>query len=462
MPTRREVMVGAVGLAGAGFAGGIFAAAPARSAVPTLTIQPARARIVEEVTEALVSTRPDGPPPVIRLKQNESYTVDVVNGHGAPTAMHWHGLRVPHAMDGVPYLTQPPIRAGERFRYTFSSEDAGTYWYHPHCLTMDQMARGLTGVLIVDEAEDPGFDADISLNLRDFRLDGDGQFMDLWTARGAARGGTLGNVMTANWATTAEHTAPSGGLARVRIAATDVTRIYRLWFDGAPGQIIAMDGHPLRTPVPWPSEGAPLLLSPGQRVDLAVLMPAEEGSAFTVKARAPGSPRTLAAVRAEGANVGRTLSDFVELPANPVPEPDLENAQLEEFVFGWSPQDAAPRYGLCGTLGYTFWSINREPYQGDAAEDLTPLAVLKLGQSYVLRLRNESPNAHPVHLHGLTFRPIRSNKREVLGNWTDTALLGRGETLDVAVLASNPGDWAFHCHIIEHQKTGLAGVIRVE
>ncbi|MFD2855519.1 multicopper oxidase domain-containing protein [Seohaeicola zhoushanensis] len=79
----------------------------------------------------------------------------------------------------------------------------------------------------------------------------------------------------------------------------------------------------------------------------------------------------------------------------------------------------------------------------------------------ILRLRNESPNDHPIHLHGLAFKVIRSNRREVSSHWTDTALLLEKEVLDIAFVADNPGDWAFHCHVIEHQKTGLAGYIRI-
>ena len=90
-----------------------------------------------------------------------------------------------------------------------------------------------------------------------------------------------------------------------------------------------------------------------------------------------------------------------------------------------------------------------------------PLAVLERGKSYVLRLRNESPNLHPIHLHGLVFLPIRSNRRALPALLTDTALLLKGEVIDIALVADNPGDWAFHCHVIEHQKTGLAGYIRV-
>ena len=94
-------------------------------------------------------------------------------------------------------------------------------------------------------------------------------------------------------------------------------------------------------------------------------------------------------------------------------------------------------------------------------KNVGPVADLKLGKSYVLRLRNDSPNMHPIHLHGLAFLPIRSNKRRLARNWTDTILLLKNETIDIALKADNPGDWALHCHVIEHQKTGLAGYLRV-
>ena len=125
-------------------------------------------------------------------------------------------------------------------------------------------------------------------------------------------------------------------------------------------------------------------------------------------------------------------------------------------------QGDAPLPSICGSLGYTFWSINRVAWQGDVPSPIEPLAVLKQGRSYILRFRNESPNAHPIHLHGHSFRLLRSNKRPLPPLVTDTVLLLKEETLEVALIADNPGNWAFHCHVIEHQKTGLTGYIRVE
>ena len=440
---------------------GISIATTAAAEPLRLRIQKARYTINGAVTQDMVSLSQDQPPPVLRMKQHEPFVVHVTNDLEDYTAMHWHGIRVPNKMDGVPYLTQWPIARKETWRYAFTPEDAGTYWYHPHCMTMEQMARGLTGVLIVEERESVGFDTETIVNLRDFRLGEDSQFIKFFSPRMSARSGTLGTIMTANWKQNPVYEHQTGALVRLRLVATDVTRIYKLFATGEHGKVIAIDGHPVRDTVAWPTDVAPHIMGPGQRIELAIKMPDREGAEVVITHQSGQAPRPLVTLRSVGAPLKRNLKDLHTLPANPVPEPDLKSAEVVEFVFGWTPQSMKPNNGYCGSLGYTFWSIDRKPWPGDAADGTKPLAELKLGRSYILRLRNESPNAHPIHLHGLTFRPIRSNQRNLPSNWTDTALLQKNETIDIALVASNPGDWAFHCHVIEHQKTGLAGFIRV-
>ncbi|MEM9356994.1 MAG: multicopper oxidase family protein, partial [Pseudomonadota bacterium] len=284
---------GATAVATLGGAWAVTAAAPHPTPVQ-LKIQNARYRLRNNATDGMVSLSPNTPPPVLRLKQGIRFAADVVNTLPDATAMHWHGIRLPNKMDGVPYLTQWPIMQGETWRYEFTSQDAGTYWYHPHCMTMEQMARGLTGILIVEERDDPGFDGETALNLRDFRLGDDDQFAKLYSARRAARGGTLGNVMTANWEQNPVYTHSAGSLVRLRLAATDTTRIYQLTVDGAEGRVIAMDGHPIRESVSWPTEQQPLVLGPGQRADIAVVMPAQEGRDVVIAHRGGGRVRALA------------------------------------------------------------------------------------------------------------------------------------------------------------------------
>ncbi|MEM8775793.1 MAG: multicopper oxidase family protein [Pseudomonadota bacterium] len=458
--TRRQA-IGSVGAAAAslGLAG---LSLRARASAPLeFTSRETSFAFGERVTRGLVSLRDGAPPPVIRLKQGEEALINFTNGLEEYTTMHWHGIRLPNAMDGVPYLTQFPIAQGETYAYNYTPPDGGTFWYHPHCMTMRQMAEGLTGVLIVDEADDPGFDLDLPLNLKDFRIGEDGQLLDYFTPRGAARGGTLGNLLTTNWQMEPVYDVPAGGLVRLRFVVTGTARTYRLAFPEIPGRIIAWDGHPVEQEIAWPTLREPLFVAAGQRVDVALRVPDEEGVELSFVNAFGGIPPELVRLRVVGATLGRDLAELKPLPRNPVAEPDLAQAELRELIFGWAPEEAVPDNGLCGTLGYTFWSIDRKPWPGDAVEDVGPVADLKRGKSYVLRLRNESPNLHPIHLHGLVFKPIQSNQRVLPKNWTDTILLQKNETMDIAFVADNLGDWAFHCHVIEHQKTGLAGYIRV-
>lgn len=91
------------------------------------------------------------PGPVVRLPQGEPARIVVENRLDEDTTVHWRGIRLPNAMDGVPGLTQPPIKPGETFVYEFTPPDAGTFWYHPHSNSLHQLGRGLAGALIVEE-----------------------------------------------------------------------------------------------------------------------------------------------------------------------------------------------------------------------------------------------------------------------------------------------------------------------
>lgn len=213
--------------------------------------------------------------------------------------------------------------------------------------------------------------------------------------------------------------------------------------------------------MPWPTPEEPILVAPGQRLDVALRMPDKKGDEIVVTYRSLKRTRKLATLRATGSSLGRSLDELKPLPPNNVPDFDPKGLDVVEMVFGWSPDGLKPNNGFCGSFGYTFWSIDRNPWPGDAAKGIAPVAELKLGKAYVLRLRNSSPNRHPIHLHGQVIRPSRSNKRELPSNWTDTIVLDKEETIDIGLVADNPGDWAFHCHVIEHQKSGLAGFIRV-
>jgi len=401
-------------------------------------------------------TSHDPSPPILRTKRGKAFKARLINRLDEPTTIHWHGIRLPNAQDGVPFVTQPYVYTGDHFDYAFSPPDAGTFWYHPHCNTLTQMGRGLAGVLVVEDERDPVFDREVVLNLRDFRLGGDGQFIEQFKPRDAAKTGTFGTLRTANWQPEPIYDVPAGGLVRVRILAADVTRIYNLRLNGAEAQIIAIDGHPV--PQRLPLDMA--VVSPGQRLDLAVRVAASEGVEMVLEDIRPSTPKVVARLRAVGTSLKRNLGDLGPLAENAGVDADLSNATQIPLLLSATAETAA-RDSICGTLGYSFWAINKVPYPGDTPDPTAPIAELKLGQTYLLNVENVTPHAHPIHLHGMNFKAISSNKRDVQPLVSDTYLVLPDEKVQLALVADNPGDWVFHCHIIEHQKTGMTGYFRV-
>ena len=108
-------------------------------------------------------------------------------------------MRVPNNMDGVPHLTQTPIASGSTFTYEFDAIDAGTFWYHPHQRSFEQVGRGLYGPLIVEENEPIRVDRDVTWVLDDWRLTADGQISnDFGNTHDLSHNGRVGNTVTIN------------------------------------------------------------------------------------------------------------------------------------------------------------------------------------------------------------------------------------------------------------------------
>lgn len=463
MLKRRTFLQGSAALGGAFALGaGVAARAGASHDPQVLTAQFADATIASNsvtpkiMTYGLGEAPHAGMPPVLRMRKGEAYAARLVNRLDEPTTVHWHGLRIANAMDGVPDITQPYVYPGDSFDYVFTPPDAGTFWYHPHCNTLTQIGRGLAGVIVVENPHDPVFDAEIVLNLRDWRLGTGGKFIDPFKPRDAARGGTYGTVRTTNWQREPVFEAPAGGLVRVRMAATDVTRIYTVALEGAPAKVVALDGNPVEHPFPLDR----LDVGPGQRLDIVIRMPESEGQSATLGNYRGSQPWTIATFRAVGASLKRDLRDIAPLPANPITEADLSIAKRIPIELTSTAEHKAT-FSICGSLGYTFWAINKVPWPGDTPDPIAPIEELKLGGSYIFQISNRTPHAHPVHLHGLSFRILNSNKRSFLPPPTDTILMMPDEQAEVALVADNPGDWVIHCHIIEHQKTGMTGYFKV-
>ncbi|MEW6449112.1 MAG: multicopper oxidase family protein [Pseudomonadota bacterium] len=417
------------------------------------------------------------PGPEIRVRQGDRLRVRVENRLPQETTVHWHGVRVPNAMDGVPHLTQPPIAPGSSFVYEFDCRDAGTFWYHPHTRSFEQVERGLAGALIVEEAKPITVDRDLVWVLDDWRLKPDAQISDdFGNMMDVSHAGRLGNTVTINGRVPERFAVRSGERIRLRLINAANARIFGLEFEGHKPLIVALDGQPID---PHTAEQGRIVLGPAQRADLVLDCVAPPGKTFSVFDRfyRQQQYRLIDLAYDDGAALRPSALDMpTRLSANPLSEPDLQSAMRHAIEFGGGMMDPKMmRQRSQGEGGRTgmmngmidrmrhgmIWNINGVSVPGEDHAH-APLLALERGKSYVFDMLNDTAWWHPMHLHGHTFRVLsRKGQPTARREWLDTVLMAPGERVEIAFVADNLGDWMFHCHILEHQQGGMMGTVRV-
>lgn len=408
------------------------------------------------------------PGPELRVRQGDRLRVTVRNDLPEDTTVHWHGVRLPNAMDGVPHVTQPPIARGSSFVYEFDCVDAGTFWYHPHLRGDSQVGRGLAGALIVEEKEPPAVDRDVTWLLGDWRLNKDASITnDFGQMHDVAHAGRIGNTVTVNGQLRESFAVRAGERIRLRLINAANARIFGLEFEGHAPQIIALDGQPV---APHAPEGGRVVLGPAMRADVIVDFSGKPGGRFRVMdtfyprfefrlldlAYSTELPLAPPQVRGE-----------VRLADNPLSEPDIQAAERHEVMLSGGMMGNLRSAMLDGREADATtlvqhglaWAINGVAVKDHAHK---PMLTLRRNRSYVLNLINDTAWPHPMHLHGHAFRVIaRNGKPTALREWRDTVLLQARERADIAFVADNPGDWMLHCHILEHQLGGMMNLVRV-
>lgn len=385
------------------------------------------------------------PGPEIRLRQGDRLRARLVNRLAQETTIHWHGIRLPNAMDGVPHLTQPPVPPGGEFVYDFEVPDAGTFWYHPHASSAEQVGRGLFGALIVEERTPPAFDRDVVWVLSDLRLDRQAQVAPDFNAPfDASHAGRLGNTVLVNGRLPESFALDAGERIRLRLVNAASARIFRLNFAGHSPRVIAFDGHPAAQHL----VSGGLTLGPGMRADLLLEASGESGRRYLVTDDffLPRAYRLVELAYTDRRAPAPVLP-APQLPPNPLAEPDLARAERLQLVLAGGAMRPRQPQGL--------WSINGRSPSGHAHQ---PMFHLKRGRSYVFEVHNDTAWHHPFHLHGVAFRALSAPHQP----WRDTALVDPGARAQFAFVADNPGDWMIHCHILQHQEAGMMAVMRIE
>lgn len=387
------------------------------------------------------------PGPLIKAKVGDTVIVHFKNSLLEATTIHWHGLRVPNQMDGVPGVTQPPIPAGGEFRYEFVVNDAGTYWYHPHVNSAAQVGWGMYGPIVVEDPSDSEvFGDELVMVISDMSLDEAGVFLP--TDNGGDFGdlfGREGTTILVNGKVMPTLKVRQGKQQRWRIINASRTRYVPI---GLRGHIMTRIG------------GDNGLAGRSEKAPRFVLTPAERGDFVFTPINEPGTALMRLGSVNRGFGTERRPEDLmyvetVDLPAVEPEEIPLELRTIEPIDLSGPviEKDLEMTIGMSDGIRNVVMGFNSIPYW-----NMEPL-VARVGETHVWTLSNNSGFNHPFHLHGYFFQVL---DEERVPEWKDTVDVPDGGTVKIAVyFEGRPGMWMYHCHILDHAKVGMMGQLWV-
>ena len=415
--------------------------------------------------------------PVIRIRRGQKVRIFFTNRLPEKSIVHWHGLHIVQRMDGHPMYA---VGTGNRYVYEFIVNNrAGTYWFHPHPheRTGFQVYHGLAGFLLVgDDEEDalklPRGTFDLPLVIQDRTFDSRNQLVYLQSMMERMMG-FMGERILVN--ATPDYTKEVERNAyRVRLLNGSNATAYRLSLNnGQPFLVIGTDGGLLEQAI----TRRVLTLGVGERADVWVDFGAAQsgenvalvaqpfapmmldGGAMPMMRRPSNTaPRPIARFR-----VGSGAAKKSSTPARLSKFPALE---LREAV----NRDHPRRVQMSMLRGQAF--LNGRTFDMEAVADDERVI---LGTTEVWEFVNDSPMAHPMHIHNLHFRVVERSGVTSTGDpnglsmgftdegLKDIVLVLPGQRVKVLMkFEDHTGLYLYHCHILEHEDLGMMRNYRVE
>ena len=386
------------------------------------------------------------PGPELRVNQGDRVRVTLINDLPESTTLHWHGVMVPNAEDGVAGVTQDAVPPGGEYVYEFVAHEAGTFWYHSHQQTEAQLPRGLFGPLVV-------LPADGQVQQRDYTL---------------MLHGSAGKVSINAVPDVLHLQANPGDTVRLRIVnAVDPGMDggpEAPVLVGAPYQVVALDGRDVHGPASLGPTRIPLGM--GQRADLVFTMPAS-GSVQLIDTEETGE--VSAVQKALFGNPQKRLAS-VSIGAGAAPTVDAASAALFDILhYGTPSRDgvaaASADASVPVVLGEHPGIRDGRPQlihtiNAAASPSIQPINVVE-GEVVRMHIVNTTGEYHPMHLHGHVMSVIAIDGEPLTGSpiLMDSVLVGPNQTMDVAFVANNPGIWMFHCHVLLHAGMGMTMTI---
>lgn len=390
------------------------------------------------------------PGPLVDAKVGDELVIHFKNELPEPTMIHWHGIRLPIAMDGSP-SSQKPVPPGGTFEYRFKLRDAGLFWFHPHVRTDVQIERGLVGVIRVapaDPKEEPSVDEERVLVLDDVRVNADGSF-PTYLDDNSKMMGREGNTVLVNGVRDARIALRPGAIERLRILNAANGRFFNLKIPGVRFRVIGTDGGLVESPYDVDT----LLIAPAERYDVVFQVPSAPGTLPLTSqpyerghhtGELPPLPVATLAIAGEPPSVKRALPERGPVVAKlPAPMGEAIPFALDEGT---------------NAAGDLIFTLNGQVWPAVAA------ARMALNETRVLEITNKSEMDHPFHVHGAFFQVLTRNGTPEPANRLankDTIIVPAKSTLRVATRFDEIGAWMVHCHIEEHAEGGMMGEILV-
>ena len=348
--------------------------------------------------------------------------VDVRDG----VTLHWHGMDVPNAEDGVAGITQDAVLPGGSHVYRWRLPHEGTYWYHSHQVSHEQVVGGLLGAVVV---RDPAQRADLDTVA----------LVHTYAGRRTINGRTGDTRLPLD----------PGRTARVRLVNTD-NGAATAWVTGADYRVVAVDGTDVNGPDAVRGRGVEV--PAGGRVDLELTTPAD-GSA--VRVDLPGAGLVVGPADAAAPTASRRPAERVDLLHYGAPRALGAVTGIPDRAFDYA---IGRRFGVVGGRPGLHWTVN-----GALFPDV-PMFMVSRGDVVRVRISNDSGEVHPMHLHGHHVVVLSRDGVSATGSpWVvDSLTVENGHRYEVAFVADNPGIWADHCHNLPHVADGLMAHVMYE
>ena len=361
------------------------------------------------------------PGPELRARQGDLVEVTLVNEDiGDGVSIHWHGVDVPNAEDGVAGVTQDAVMPGGRHTYRFRAEQLGTFWYHSHQVSSEQVRRGLYGAFVILPQRPPRRpELDLTEIVHDF----------------------AGRAALGNQDVLQRSAVEPGTPVRLRLLNSNNSP-ERFVLAGTPFRVVGIDGTEVNGPTPV--EGKAIQVGAGARYDVAFVM-----------------PEVAVRLGVEGSEAALSLSADGETDLQlPEPGPDFDPAvygRRTPTIFDDGQFDREFEMKITKRIGFMdgrpgrHWAINGRLFPD------TPMYVVRPGDLVKMRIVNDTSAVHPMHLHGHHALVLSREGEPTTGSpwWVDTLNVLPDEEYEVAFRADNPGLWMDHCHNLPHAGDGL-------